>query len=44
MLDESSKNNPFDKIVLEVRFQIYDWNESFYTVISYKISFLPSKF
>lgn len=35
------QKNPSDKIVLEVGFQIYDWNESFYSGISYKISFLP---
>ena len=31
--------SPSEKIVLEVGFQIYDWNESFYSGISYKISF-----
>ena len=29
------QKNPSDKIVLEVGFQIYDWNESFYSGISY---------
>ena len=38
------QKNPSDKIVFEVEFQIYDWNESFYSGISYKINFLHSTF